>query len=203
MRVLSCLKFDRRILFSGTLVSLLLITSVTAQTDKGKLPMPDFSGTWVFEKSSYVLLTNSDLVNYSSRFVITQNSSEIVLAERSFMENLNKKSGERKTVVDINMTMVVFPDGRGEVNVVKDKDKEVGNFYSKTEWQGRKLRTTYFSGPVTDLKRKVVGTTEMEISKDGKTLVFSKKTPENYAFVLGPIRVQDPNNRKDTYKRSQ
>lgn len=180
---------------------LLLVASVTAQTDKSKLPVHDFSGTWIFEKSSYLLLMNSDLVNYSSRFVITHNSSEIVIAERSFMENLNKKSGDRKTVVDINMTIVVYPDGRGEVSAVKDKDKDVGNFYSTTEWHGKKLRTTYFSGPVTDLKRKIVGTTEMEISKDGKTLVFSKKAPENYAFVLGPIRVQDPNNRKDTYRR--
>jgi hypothetical protein len=145
----------------------MLLPSSRAQT-KSK---PDFSGTWVVDKTRREKSNNS-LEDSETSLVIEQHDPEIRVV---------RKFGE------LALQAVYYTDQRGETHQDLSSRQAIK---SKTRWDGDKLVTRY-SG-----KRALIGSMvnvdvveEWKLSKDGKTLtrkiitIFPKNAPDRVNAV--------------------
>jgi hypothetical protein len=137
--------------------SILLVgASICGQSSK-KLK-PDFSGTWVLDRSK-----SSKAINFDETLVIDHQDPEIRITRR-----ITARDYERVE------KLTYYIDGRGEVNPSELDGKPVK---TKTRWDGKKLvskeSTTTSAG---DLPIYVDVTEVWQISTDGRLLTL-KTTP--------------------------
>ena len=160
---------------------------------------PSFNGQWNFESSTNALLgMKAKNSRYSSSLNVTQTAIEIVIHSKSFLELYNSKTGERKTVLDLDESSTYFLDGRGETNVMKDGTK----VYSSTEWKGSKLKTSFYSAPASDRKRELLGSVIMELAKDGSSLKLTRSAVNRAVVYLSAENANFDvlTDRSDTYR---
>ncbi|MEW6206766.1 MAG: hypothetical protein AB1631_00260 [Acidobacteriota bacterium] len=147
------------------IVFLLMCASLAlAQTDKPKDAKPDFSGTWMFDRSKSNLgpLQRAPAANAEITLVITHKEPELKILQKIDL-NGNTSSQER----------IYYSDGRGETNPALIGN---GDVKSKTKWDKMKLESKSSSsfqlrggGDVfhTDTSER------RELSQDGKTLTIT------------------------------
>ena len=156
------------------LISILSILWIAAnglpQDGKSKpAGKPDFSGTWVFDKSKSKLgqLERTPLANAAVTLVIAHKDPELKITQKASL------NGQDRT-----LDLVYYSDGRGETNPPLLGSREVK---SKTKWDGNKLASK--STTQIDMGRGGYGDTafidtsvKRELSEDGKTLTITTST---------------------------
>ena len=161
---------------------------------------PNFAGIWVYESGNSNFngqslgKAESPEGTRDEQLMIEQNLPKIVVRQRLILTYHAK--GKNEKMLDVDQTFTHYLDGREEFNTSFDGVK----VYSFTEWKGAKLKTTYYSAPKSEKKRKAIGTAEMELSKDGKVLTVSRHSLNSDADTPMVFGVND---RRDKYHLKQ
>lgn len=180
------------------LVAMVLFCSLGALAQEKA--QPDFTGTWLYEKStslhSSMLYRESRSKVYSifDQWVITQVELEVAIHQSFRYDLIHHKTGERVKAAEMERKWTVFADGRGDRHDTEGAE-------SVTNWDKTKLVTTFYSKPDQKGKKSKVGMIEMMLAESGKTLVISwKGFAESDDYILRQVF---PHNRRDYYKLRQ
>jgi hypothetical protein len=148
------------------IITLLLICAslAFAQDDKPKDAKPDFSGTWIFDKSKSSLgpFERSAAARAEITLVITHKDPELKIVRKIRVEG-NESSQE----------FTYYSDGRGEANPAFLGNNDVK---SKTRWDKNKLESKSSSSYQLRSGGDVFHTDtaeRRELSQDGKTLTVT------------------------------
>lgn len=154
---------NRDAVVANVFTSILLATCLSAghQNDKKKAT-PNFSGTWVLNKSRSSLgrFGQGPFANAELTLVILHDEPELKITRKTTLNGTER-----------GQEMVYYSDGRGETNAAAFGNNEVK---TKTKWEGTKLvskssisrsfrRETFF----TDTSER------RELSEDGRSLTIT------------------------------
>lgn len=181
------------------LLSLVFLCAGNCFAQKEK---PDFSGTWLMEEfrslSTGAAIKSSKYMSFFKQVIIKQNPPEINFKEKILFEAI-RDTGARKILIDSENEARHFADEREEINTLQDDTK----IESVSKWKDSKLVIAYHTTDIKNSKKKILGTTEVELSKDGKTLTITRKESGKEFIGENDFSIfPDLKNRKEIYKLS-
>lgn len=159
--------------------------------------LPDFSGTWLYEKSTSLSSSQlyrkkeTEVSSLIDRWVISQSGLEIAIHQSLRFDLIHHKTRDHVKALEMDRKWTVFADGRGDRHDTQNAD-------SSTNWVKAKLVTVFYSKPDKKGEKEKIGKLEMELAKDGKTLIVSWKEFEELDYPI--LQQVFPQNRRDYYK---